>query len=245
MTKVAIIPARGGSTRVPLKNIREFHGIPMLSRTISVLKDSGCFDRIVVSTDHPDISRIARESGAEVPFVRSEELSKNATPTVEVVANAVEILELDDNDDVCCVYATNPFLRADAIKLGSDLMNSNRKFHYVTTVTTFPFPIQRALKIGSSELLEMAEPQFMMTHSQELPERFHECAQFWWAKGSTWKAKKGMQTEVIGIRLPRWMVQDIDTLEDWETAELKYEVILKSKHFSNYKINESNLVTQD
>jgi N-acylneuraminate cytidylyltransferase len=162
-----------------------------------------------------------------------------------VIANAIEILDLDDNDDVCCVYATNPFLRADAIKLGSDVMNSNRKFNYVTTVTTFPFPIQRALKMGSLDLLEMAEPQFMMAHSQELPERFHECAQFWWAKGSTWKAKKGMQTEVIGIRLPRWMVQDIDTLEDWATAELKYEVMLKSQQFSTYQIGETNLVIQD
>jgi CMP-N-acetylneuraminic acid synthetase len=123
MTKIAIIPARGGSTRVPLKNIREFHGIPMLSRTISVLKDSGCFDRIVVSTDHPEIARIARECGAEAPFVRSEELSKNATPTVEVVANAIEILDFDDNDDNCIHHLrkqyhhnTNTSINAKSIK---------------------------------------------------------------------------------------------------------------------------------
>jgi N-acylneuraminate cytidylyltransferase len=245
MTKIAIIPARGGSTRVPLKNIREFHGIPMLSRTISVLKDSGCFDRIVVSTDHLEIARIARECAAEAPFVRSEELSKNATPTVEVVANAIETLDLDDNDDVCCVYATNPFLRADAIQLGSRIMHTNREFNYITTVTTYPFPIQRALLVAESGLMEMAIPSFMMTHSQDLPERFHECAQFWWAKAKTWREKRGMQTKVIGIKLPRWMVQDIDTLEDWQTAEIKFELMQKNPLYASYEVTEDNLVNLD
>jgi pseudaminic acid cytidylyltransferase len=244
MTRIAIIPARGGSARVPLKNIREFHGVPMLSRTISTLKESLCFDRIVVSTDHPEISRIAIECGAEVPFVRTEELSKNSTPTVEVIANSVEILNLSDADDICCVYATNPFLRTDALRLGASIMGSDRGFNYVTTVTTFAFPIQRALLVNESGLMEMVEPEFMMTHSQDLSERFHECAQFWWAKGVTWKARKGMQTGVIGIKLPRWMVQDIDTLEDWETAELKFELITKNSQYSTFQVNDKSIITR-
>jgi N-acylneuraminate cytidylyltransferase len=245
MTRIAIIPARGGSTRVPLKNIREFHGVPMLSRTIATLKESNCFDRIVVSTDHPEILRIAIESGAEAPFVRTEELSKNTTPTVDVIADAVDILGIKDSDDVCCVYATNPFLRTDSLRLGSEIVNSRRDFNYVTTVTTFPFPIQRALRIMSTGMMEMADPEFMMTHSQDLSERFHECAQFWWAKSATWKEKKGMQTKVIGIKLPRWMVQDIDTLEDWQTAEIKFQIINQSSQFSDYKVDESNVIIQD
>jgi pseudaminic acid cytidylyltransferase len=244
MTRIAIIPARGGSTRVPLKNIRKFHGVPMLSRTISTLQESLCFDRIVVSTDHPDISRIAIECGAEAPFVRTDELSKNLTPTVEVIANSVEILNLNDSDDICCVYATNPFLRTDALQLGASIMGSERSFNYVTTVTTFPFPIQRAMLVNESGLMEMAEPEFMMTHSQDLLERFHECAQFWWAKGVTWKARKGMQTGVIGIKLPRWMVQDIDTLEDWETAELKFELISKNSQYSTFQVTDKSIITQ-
>jgi N-acylneuraminate cytidylyltransferase len=244
MTRIAIIPARGGSTRVPLKNIREFCGVPMLTRTISTLKESQCFDRIVVSTDHPEISRIAVNCGAEAPFVRTDELSNNLTPTVEVIANSVEILNLDDADDICCVYATNPFLRTDALQLGASIMGSERRFNYVTTVTTFPFPIQRAMLVSDSGLMEMAEPKFMMTHSQDLSERFHECAQFWWAKGATWKERRGMQTDVIGIKLPRWMVQDIDTPEDWETAELKFQLISKNSKYSTFRVNESSIVTQ-
>jgi pseudaminic acid cytidylyltransferase len=245
MTRIAIIPARGGSTRVPLKNIRKFHGIPMLSRTIKILKESNCFDRIIVSSDHSEIQRIALESGAEAPFLRSDELSKNSTPTVEVISNAIEILNLDDRDSVCCVYATNPFLRADALQLGERIMQSNREFNFITTVTTFPFPIQRALLVDRSGLMEMADPNFMMTHSQDLPERFHECAQFWWARAKTWREKNGMQTKVIGIKLPRWMVQDIDTLEDWQTAEIKFELMQRNPLYASYEVNEENLVTLD
>ena len=230
---------------MPLKNIREFHGIPILARTITILKDSNCFDRIIVSTDNQEIAKIAIESGAEAPFVRTDVLSKNSTPTVEVIAAAVEILELNDDDDVCCVYATNPFLRADALQLGERIIKSRKKFNYITTVTTFPFPIQRALLVERDGLMEMAEPKFMMTHSQDLPERFHECAQFWWAEAQTWREKRGMQTKVIGIRLPRWMVQDIDTLEDWQTAELKFELMQTNPIYASYEVTEDNLVTLD
>ena len=230
---------------MPLKNIRDFHGIPMLTRTITILEESGCFDRIVVSTDHPDISRIAIKSGAEAPFVRTEELSRNATPTVDVIANAVEILGLKEDDQVCCVYATNPFLRIDALQLAERISKSDKKFNYISSVTTFPFPIQRALLINKSGLLDMAEPKYMMTQSQDLEERFHECAQFWWAKATTWLHKVGMQTEVVGIYIPRWLMQDIDTVEDWETAEIKFDLIKKNSRLSSYQINESNIVKRD
>jgi N-acylneuraminate cytidylyltransferase len=217
----------------------------MLSRTIKTLKDSNCFDRIIVSSDHPEIQRIAIESGAETPFSRSDELSKNSTPTVDVISDAIDIMNLNDDDEICCVYATNPFLRADAIQLGSRIMHTNREFNYITTVTTFPFPIQRALLVAESGLMEMAIPNFMMTHSQDLPERFHECAQFWWAKAKTWREKRGMQTKVIGIKLPRWMVQDIDTLEDWQTAEIKFELMQKNPLYASYEVTEDNIVNLD
>lgn len=242
MERVAIIPARGGSQRVPLKNIRNFLGVPILERTIKTLKESKSFDRIIVSTDHEQIAELALQIGAEVPYLRSKNLSENQTPTIDVVADAINRLNLYDGDVVCCVYATNPFLRIDAIRLGFKALMNNSDFSYVTTVTSFPFPIQRALRIHADGRLQMANPEYMMFHSQDLEERYHECAQFWWAKVATWVSKVGMQVNVGGIYLPRWMVQDIDTLEDWEVAEVKFKVLEDSGRFASYVVSDQNLL---
>lgn len=242
MERVAILPARGGSQRVPLKNIRNFLGVPILERTINILRKSESFDRIIVSTDHEKIAELALRLGAEVPFLRSKQLSENQTPTVDVVADAVNQLKFNDFDVVCCVYATNPFLRADAIQLGLEVLINNSDFSYVTTVTSFPFPIQRALYVQTDGRLQMANPEFMMHHSQDLDERYHECAQFWWARASTWVSRVGMQVNVGGIYIPRWMVQDIDTLEDWEAAEVKYKVLEESGRFNSYLVSKENLL---
>jgi pseudaminic acid cytidylyltransferase len=242
VNRIAIIPARGGSQRVPLKNIREFLGTPMLVRTINTLKDSKCFSRVIVSTDHEEIAEMALASGAEVPFLRSKELSENYTPTIDVIADSIYQLQSSKDDAICCVYATNPFLRADALRLGLKVLLDSKEINYVTTVTTFPFPIQRALCMQPDGKLQMAIPEYMMTHSQDLEERFHECAQFWWARASTWTSKVGMQSNVAGICLPRWMVQDIDTFEDWEMAEVKFEILMKTGKFDSYVVDEKNIL---
>jgi len=240
--RVAIVPARGGSQRIPQKNIKDFFGIPILTRTIKIIMNSQCFDRIVVSTDHEKIADVALHSGAEVPFLRSQVLSENRTPTVDVIADAIHRLNLNNADSVCCIYATNPFLREDALRLGHELLLNSSDVSYVTTVTTFPFPIQRALKIQKDGKLRMANIEYMMSHSQDLEERYHECAQFWWASASTWLSKVGMQTNVAGIYLPRWMVQDIDTLEDWDTAEIKFKILKESGRFDTYNVSADNIL---
>ena len=243
MATIAIIPARGGSTRVPLKNIRDFHGIPMLGRTIQTLIRAEIFQRIIVSTDNDQIASIAEEFGAEVPFVRSASLSQNETPTVKVIADAIRKLDLNENEQVACVYATNPFLRVDALQFGLKLLLQSAQINYVSTVTSFPFPIQRSLSINELGLLEMSDPSFMMKHSQDLEPRFHECAQFWWALASTWEAELGMQTQMKGIYLPRWMTQDIDTFEDWDSAEIKFSILQENSKFTDYRISDENIVT--
>ena len=242
MKRIAILPARGGSQRVPFKNIKDFLGVPILARTINILRESESFDRILVSTDHEKIAELALQAGAEVPYLRSSQLSDDQTPTVDVIADAINQLNIKGSDAVCCVYATNPFLRIDALQLGFETLMNYSNFSYVTTITTFPFPVQRALYIRGDGKLQMAYPEFMMRRSQDIEERYHECAQFWWARASTWVSKVGMQTDVGGIYLPRWMVQDIDTLEDWEVAEVKFKVLRESGRFNSYVVSNENLL---
>ena len=149
---VAIIPARGGSKRIPLKNIKQFCGKPMIAWSIEAAKASGCFDRIIVSTDDDEVAEIAREWGAEVPFVRPSELSDDYTGTIPVIKQAIEwlIFNGDQIESVCCIYATAPFVTPLSLKSGLDLLKDN-SCDYVFTVTSFPFPIQRAIRITSEK----------------------------------------------------------------------------------------------
>jgi N-acylneuraminate cytidylyltransferase len=245
MNNIAIIPARGGSKRVPLKNIRSFLGRPMLTRTIETLQSSGIFDRIIVSTDSEEIFEIAlRSPGVEISS-RNAKLSQDKTNIIDVIASEINVNGISGDDNVCCVYAPNPFLHQSALKLGLMCLLENSEADYVTPVTTFPFPIQRSLKFQGERLLTMAESENLLVHSQNLEPRFHETAQFWWAKAKTWEQFKPMQQNLLGIYTPRWMSQDIDSLEDWEQAEIRWQILKERGIFDTYEFDSSSIVTSN
>jgi len=224
---VAIIPARGGSKRIKKKNIRLFCGQPIITYSIQQAIKSGVFDRIIVSTDDDEIATIAKSYGAEVPFKRPKELSGDIVGTVDVVNHAVNWLQENGEsvDYICCIYATAPFVRAKDIKIGLErLVTSEKIFSF--TVTTFPFPIQRALRINNQEQLEAIWPENIEKRSQDLEETYHDAGQFYWGKSVGFLEKYSMfSSQSIPIILPRTIVQDIDTEEDWSRAELMFKVL--------------------
>ncbi|QDX98146.1 pseudaminic acid cytidylyltransferase [Pectobacterium carotovorum subsp. carotovorum] len=230
--KVAVIPARGGSKRIPRKNIKLFCGKPMIAWSIEQAKASGCFDRIIVSTDDMDIADVAREYGAEIPFIRPNELSNDYATTGQVMNHAVTWL-LEQKlaiKAVCCIYATAPFLSAEDMRSGYRKFEESRS-DYVFSATTYAFPIQRALKKDSNERISMFHPEEFHTRSQDLEEAFHDAGQFYWGTPEAWKEERPIfNSDSIAIALPRHRVQDIDTQEDWDRAELMFKVLRQSNH---------------
>ncbi|RDE22571.1 pseudaminic acid cytidylyltransferase [Motiliproteus coralliicola] len=225
--RVAVIPARGGSKRIPRKNIKEFCGKPMIAWSIEAAKASGCFDRIIVSTDDDEIAEVAQAWGAEVPFVRPKELSDDFTGTIPVIKHAVEWLDSQGYkaEDICCIYATAPFIRSEDLSRGLESLQ-NESCDYAFSVTSFPFPIQRAIKIDVQGRVRMFQPEHFMTRSQDLEEAYHDAGQFYWGRREAWLGEKTFfQPGTVPVLLPRHRVQDIDTLEDWTCAELLFELI--------------------
>lgn len=225
--RVAIIPARGGSKRIPRKNIKHFAGLPIIAHSIKAAKDSGLFDRIIVTTDDEEIADIARHFGAEIPFIRPRELSDDHTATTPVIAHAIEALEKEGTkiDAACCIYATAPFVRAEDIKNAYHALINHNKL-YAFPVTTFPFPIFRGIKRTENGSIEMFWPEHFTTRSQDLPEAYHDVGQFYWGTQEAWLSGRAIFSDAATtIILPRHLVQDIDTLEDWTRAELMYKVL--------------------
>jgi len=226
---VAIIPARGGSKRVPGKNIKSFAGKPIIAYSIEAAKASGVFDKIIVSTDSKRIAQVAETCGAEVPFMRPPELADDFTSTAAVLLHALNWLIQDGTspDYICCIYATAPFAGAGYIQEGLKLI-TEKEVSSVFSVTTFPFPILRALKMTENGHLAMFWPEFEMRRSNDLPEAYHDAGQFYWMDSRKFLETKRVYTaDALPVILPRYLVQDIDTAEDWETAEMMYEVCTK------------------
>jgi pseudaminic acid cytidylyltransferase len=199
----------------------------MISYSIRAAIESGIFDRIIVSTDDEDISRIASQYGAEVPFVRPPELSDDYTGTAPVIEHALKWLAENNTPAIyaCCIYATAPFIMPRYIKEGFNTLHS-KNVSSVFSVTSFPFPIWRGLKIKDEGHLEMIWPEHEMTRSNDLPEAYHDAGQFYWLNCDRFlKDKKMYSTDAHPVILPRYLVQDIDTPEDWETAEKLYKVM--------------------
>ncbi|NSZ86815.1 pseudaminic acid cytidylyltransferase [Agrobacterium tumefaciens] len=225
--RVAIIPARAGSKRIPKKNIRPFFGRPMIAWSIDAALESHCFDRVIVSTDDDQIAEIARAEGAETPFCRPPELSDDVAGTMPVIAHALNwvIAQGSHVEYACCVYAAAPFIRASAIIDGWNLLQ-REGCEYVFTATTFPSPIQRAMRITSLGRVEMLYPEYSSTRSQCLEEAYHDAGQLYWGKAEAWLDQKPIfSTYSAPLVLPRYRVQDIDTFEDWERAERMFEAI--------------------
>lgn len=225
--RLAVIPARGGSKRIPRKNIKSFGGKPMIAWSIEVALQSGCFDRVLVSTDDPEIAQVAQAHGAEVPFVRPPELSDDHTGTIPVIAHATQ-WQADHGTpatQVCCIYATAPFVQAPDLQRGLELLQSNGA-DYAFSVTSYAFPIQRAIRITPDQRVEMFQPDQFSTRSQDLEEAWHDAGQFYWGQAAAWLAQKPLFTQqATGVRLPRHRVQDIDTPEDWTRAEWMFKAL--------------------
>jgi pseudaminic acid cytidylyltransferase len=228
---IAIIPARGGSKRIPKKNIKSFAGQPIISYSIKTAQSVGLFDRIIVSTDSKEIAEVAKTYGAEVPFIRPTELADDFTGTVPALLHALNWLRVHDfvPDYFCCIYATAPFVRAEFIKTGFDLLKE-RNASTVFAVTTFPYPIFRALKMGNDDRIEMFWPEHENSRSNDLPEAYHDAGQFYCCNTKRFLIeKKFFSSDSIPVILPRYLVQDIDTMEDWEMAEKMYSVLQMDK----------------
>ncbi len=227
---IAIIPARGGSKRIPKKNIKDFFGKPLIAYSIEVALNSNLFEKVIVTTDDETIAKIAKEYGAEVPFLRPKKLSDDFTGTGDVIEHAIQELEKQGEtyEYICTIYATAPLLQKKYLIEGYEkLMPSDAKNAF--SATTMPFPIQRTFKLNDNGRCEMFTPEHYMTRSQDLEEAYQDAGQFYWEKREQKSDEVMFGKDSIPVILPRHLVQDIDTLEDWERAELMYKVLYKER----------------
>lgn len=230
---IAIIPARGGSKRIPLKNIKNFAGKPIIAYSIEAAQRSGLFNRIIVSTDDLDIAEVARQYGAEVPFLRPKELSDDHTGTSAVIKHAIEWV-LGGNipvQYVCCLYATAPFVQPQLLQTGFEtLVQSGKDFAF--SVTSFAFPILRSLRLTTEGGVEPIWPENTPKRSQDLEEAYHDAGQFYWGRVEAFLNDIPVfSNAAVPVILPRHLVQDIDTPEDWERAELMFQAWLSKPSF--------------
>jgi pseudaminic acid cytidylyltransferase len=222
--RIAVIPARGGSKRIPRKNIKPFCGKPMIAWSIEAAQSSGLFERIIVSTDDAEIAEVAKQWGAEVPFIRPEELSNDHAGTTEVIAHATRwaLNQGFDVEAVCCIYATAPFVQVADLKRGLAALQSGN-WAYTFTVTDFASPIFRSFKQTDEGGVEMFFPEYFSIRSQDLPVALHDAGQFYWGRPAAWlENRRIFDKHSVPVMIPRWRVQDIDTQDDWKRAELMF-----------------------
>jgi pseudaminic acid cytidylyltransferase len=225
--RLAVIPARGGSKRIPRKNIKEFHGRPMIAYAIEKSLESGLFDECIVSTDDKEIAEVAQSYGASIPFIRPKELSDDFASTLEVISHAVNELKITNNDcsSVCCLYATSPLLEIE------DLKEAIQKFekgnvNFVFSATEFNYPIQRAFRLTLENRCQMFSPEHFDRRSQDLERAYHDAGMFYIGTPSSFTTKN-ILFDVCSMPyiIPSWRVVDIDTQSDWERAELIYKFV--------------------
>jgi len=223
---LAVIPARGGSKRVPRKNIRSMSGRPLVSWAIELATGSLLFDKVVVSTDDAEIADIAKQYGADVPFRRSKELSNDFASTIDVVADAIKQVNGESRyEAVCCLYPTSIFAT------GNDLLNSRRLLDshghppYVVSIARFSHPIQRALAMTDDSNIHFLQPDFETTRTQDLTPHWHDAGQFYWGKTTAWMRRLPILSNARGYEIPHGRVQDIDTEDDWIRAELLHDTL--------------------
>ncbi len=225
--KIAVIPARGGSKRIPKKNIKPFHGKPIIAYSIENAKKSGLFDRIIVSTDSEEIAEVARKYGADVPFMRPKALADDHTGSGEAFVHAIDWVAKHEKpyDFACMLYPTAPLLDIQTLIKGYEALKTSDAA-YAFSVTAMPFPIWRTFKITSEGRCEMFFPEYYQARSQDLEEAYQDAGQFYWYNLNKHSEEPMFGKDSIPIILPRFRVQDIDTPEDWELAEKMYEVLM-------------------
>lgn len=228
--KIAIIPARGGSKRIPRKNIKLFCGKPMIAWSIEAAKTCKLFDRIIVTTDDRDIAHVAEAFGAEVPFYRPAKLSDDHATTTEAISHTVKwiVAEGLPVSAVCCIYATAPLIQVRDIKRGLDVLNSG-DWAYTFSATSYASTIFRAFKRSTNGGVQMIFPEYFNTRSQDLESVMHDAAQFYWGRPSSWiEGKRIFDHHSVPVIIPKWRVQDIDDSEDWQRAEFVARLINKA-----------------
>lgn len=219
--RLAVIPARGGSKRIPRKNVRLFAGKPMIAYAIEAARTSGVFSRIVVTTDDDEIAQVARDHGAEVPFMRPPELANDHAGTVPVIAHALNALVWPDGHPVCCIYPGVPLLAPADLVQALALLEAGDCSH-VFPVLAFESPVQRALRRDALGHVQPMQPAFTLTRTQDLEPAYHDAGQFYWGWPSAWRAGTSPHAGGRSIVLPAWRAVDIDTPDDWARAEALY-----------------------
>ncbi|WP_395054849.1 pseudaminic acid cytidylyltransferase [Polaromonas sp.] len=225
--KLAVIPARGGSKRIPRKNIKSFHGKPMVAYAVAAALTSKAFDKVIVSTDDDEIAQIAIAYGAETPFIRPAELADDHTPTVPVIAHAIRTCQSLgwDVSEVCCIYPGVPFISTNDLTQAYKQLESSRA-HYVFPITGFPSPIQRALRRLPDGSVMPFQPEYATTRTQDLESGYFDVGQFYWGRRDAWLEGLNIHLNATTLVIPEWRVVDIDTPSDWERAELVYSALL-------------------
>ncbi|MTD94673.1 pseudaminic acid cytidylyltransferase [Hyphomicrobium sp. xq] len=228
---IAVIPARGGSKRIPGKNIKMFSGKPMIAYAIAAARSSGLFKHVIVSTDDDAIVRVAQDLGAEVPFRRPTNLADDHTPTVPVIAHAIEACASLGwkIDNVCCIYPAVPLIDVGDLRAALELLTASGA-EYSFPVAAFPSAIQRALKLSSSGLVASYFPEFELVRTQDLEPAFHDAGQFYWGGRDAWLNNPRVHKSGAALVIPAWRVVDIDTPEDWVRAEMLHRAITSWTH---------------
>ena len=225
--RLAIIPARSGSKRIQNKNIKPFHGKPILHWVIDEIKKSNCFDKIIISTDNKKISELASKMNVETPFLRPKNLSDDKTPIIPVIRHAINWYKNKKIffNEVCCVYATAVFLKSKYLIKGLKYLNQTN-VHFTLSACKFNYPIQRAFKLNKEKRIEMFQPEDFFTRSQDLEDAWHDAGQFCWGKSNAWLRDDILfSNKTIPIEIPNFRVQDIDTISDWKRAELMFSIL--------------------
>ena len=227
MSVLAVIPARGGSKRIPRKNIRDFAGRPILAWPVAAARDSGLFDTVMVSTDDDAIADAARAAGAEVPFLRSPATADDHSTLLDVLAEVVAAYQARGQtfDTVCCLLATAALVTPEGLERGYDLFRSG-DFDSVFPVVRFGSPIQRALRRDAAGHTAMLAPEHYASRSQDLEPAYHDAGQFYWMSAAACLAKTPTFSGRAGsFEVDETEVQDIDTPTDWRLAELKFQML--------------------
>lgn len=229
MSAIAIIPARGGSQRIPRKNIKLFNGEPMIAHSIRVALASGVFDRVIVSTDDQEIADVARACGAEVPFMRPADLADAFTGTAAVIQHALQSVSGTFGQSfeyACCIYATAPLLQARFLRQGFEALHAAPEKSYAFSVCSFGFPVQRALVVDGDGCVNAMYPEYRSVRSQDLPVAYQDAGQFYWGRSDAWlRGDTVFSALSLPVVLPRHLVQDIDSPEDWLRAEYLYAAL--------------------
>lgn len=229
--RIAIITARGGSKRIPRKNLKLFAGLPMIRHSINAALASSYCDRVIVSTDDPEIRQVAIDSGAEVPSLRPSELSGDMVPMIDVVLYTLDALDQPRNSisEVCVILGSSPLVESAAIDRGYEAIQESKADGSIA-VTTFPFPIWRAFRVDEENHLKMIWPENMFRRSQDLEEAFHDVGQFYWARSQALREQRTLYlSRMAPVFIPRYLTQDIDTEEDWKRAEILFQIIARQR----------------